>query len=77
MMFLSTRTELEALLLEQNLIKQLKPRYNVLLRDDKTYPYIRLTSEKFPRVYVTRRLRKGEQYYGPYFPGNPPRQLRQ
>ncbi|MBN8733347.1 MAG: excinuclease ABC subunit UvrC [Acidobacteria bacterium] len=62
--------EKEALALENNLIKQYKPRFNVLLRDDKTYPYIRLTSEKFPRVYVTRRLRKGEQYYGPYFPGN-------
>ena len=62
--------EKEALALENNLIKQYKPRFNVLLRDDKTYPYIRLTSEKFPRVYVTRRLRKGDQYYGPYFPGN-------
>ena len=62
--------EKEALALENNLIKQYKPRFNILLRDDKTYPYIRLTSEKFPRVYVTRRLRKGEQYYGPYFPGN-------
>jgi len=62
--------EKEALALENNLIKQYKPRFNVLLRDDKTYPYIRLTNEKFPRVYVTRRLRKGDQYYGPYFPGN-------
>ncbi|HZO55282.1 MAG TPA: excinuclease ABC subunit UvrC [Bryobacteraceae bacterium] len=62
--------EKEALALENNLIKQYKPRFNILLRDDKTYPYIRLTNEKFPRVYVTRRLRKGEQYYGPYFPGN-------
>jgi excinuclease ABC subunit C len=63
--------EKEALALENNLIKQYKPRYNVLLRDDKTYPYIRLTAERFPRVYVTRRLRKdGSSYYGPYFPGN-------
>ncbi|HYP08501.1 MAG TPA: excinuclease ABC subunit UvrC [Bryobacteraceae bacterium] len=61
----------EALALENNLIKQYKPRYNVLLRDDKTYPYIKVTGEKFPRVYVTRRLRKdGGSYYGPYFPGN-------
>jgi excinuclease ABC subunit C len=63
--------EKEALALENNLIKQWKPRFNILLRDDKTYPYIKLTSEKYPRVYVTRRLRKdGSSYYGPYFPGN-------
>ncbi len=61
----------EALALENNLIKQWKPRFNILLRDDKTYPYIKLTAEKYPRVYVTRRLRKdGASYYGPYFPGN-------
>jgi excinuclease ABC subunit C len=62
----------EALALENNLIKQKKPRFNILLRDDKTYPYIKLTlAERFPRVYVTRRLRKdGSVYYGPYFPGN-------
>ncbi len=62
--------EKEALALENNLIKQKKPRYNILLRDDKTYPYIRLTmGERYPRVYVTRRLRKdGSLYYGPYFP---------
>jgi excinuclease ABC subunit C len=61
----------EALALENNLIKQWKPRFNILLRDDKTYPYIKLTIEKYPRVYVTRRLRKdGSNYYGPYFPAN-------
>ena len=63
--------EKEALALENNLIKQWQPRFNILLRDDKTYPYIKLTAEKYPRVYVTRRLRKdGSTYYGPYFPGN-------
>jgi len=63
--------EKEALALENNLIKQWKPRFNILLRDDKTYPYIKLTSERYPRVYVTRRLRKdGSSYFGPYFPGN-------
>jgi excinuclease ABC subunit C len=63
--------EKEALALENNLIKQYKPRFNVLLRDDKTYPYVKLTSERFPRVYVTRRLFKdGATYYGPYFPAN-------
>src|SRR5579863_8515265 len=61
----------EALALENNLIKQWKPRFNILLRDDKTYPYIKLTGEKYPRVYVTRRLKKdGSTYFGPYFPGN-------
>ena len=61
----------EALALENNLIKQWKPRFNILLRDDKTYPYIKLTNEKYPRVYVTRRLRKdGSTYYGPFFPAN-------
>ena len=63
--------EKEALALENNLIKQYKPRFNVLLRDDKTYPYIKLTKEKHAKVFVTRRLRKdGSTYYGPYFPGN-------
>ena len=60
----------EALALENHLIKQKQPRFNILLRDDKTYPYVKLTlGERFPRVYVTRRLRKdGSSYYGPYFP---------
>jgi len=64
--------EKESLALENNLIKQFKPRYNILLRDDKSYPYIKLTlTERYPRVYVTRRLKKdGSHYYGPYFPAN-------
>ena len=63
--------EKEALALENNLIKQYKPRFNILLRDDKTYPYVKLTNERYPRVYVTRRLRKdGATYYGPFFPAN-------
>ncbi|RRA49704.1 excinuclease ABC subunit UvrC [Acidipila sp. EB88] len=62
----------EALALENNLIKQRKPRFNILLRDDKTYPYVKLTmGDRHPKVFVTRRLRKdGGAYYGPYFPGN-------
>jgi excinuclease ABC subunit C len=69
--YIHVDNEKEALALENNLIKQWKPRYNILLRDDKTYPYIKLTAEKYPRVYVTRRLRKdGSSYFGPYFPGN-------
>jgi excinuclease ABC subunit C len=69
--FIQVDNNKEALALENNLIKQWKPRFNILLRDDKTYPYIKLTAERFPRVYVTRRLKKdGSTYYGPYFPGN-------
>ena len=64
--------EKEALALENNLIKRHMPKFNVLLRDDKTYPYIRYTAfEKYPRVYVTRRLNKdGSTYFGPYFPAS-------
>ena len=62
-----TDTEAEALILENNLIKKLKPRYNVNLRDDKTYPYVCITGERFPRVFPTRRIRKdGSKYFGPY-----------
>jgi excinuclease ABC subunit C len=69
--FIQVDNNKEALALENNLIKQWKPRFNILLRDDKTYPYIKLTAERYPRVYVTRRLKKdGSTYYGPYFPGN-------
>ena len=70
--YIVVENEREALALENNLIKQKKPRFNILLRDDKTYPYIKLTlADRFPRVFVTRRLKKdGSEYYGPYFPGN-------
>ncbi len=60
-------SEVEALILEANLIKEHKPRYNVFLRDDKSYPYIRITNEPFPQVFVTRRIVKdGSRYLGPY-----------
>ena len=69
--FIEVDNNKEALALENNLIKQYKPRFNILLRDDKTYPYVKLTNEKYPRVFVTRRILKdGAGYYGPYFPGN-------
>ncbi len=69
--------EREALALEHNLIKQYRPKFNVVLRDDKTYPYIKFTaSEKYPRVYFTRRIRKdGSLYFGPYFPASLARRI--
>ncbi len=70
--YITVDNEREALALENNLIKQRKPRFNILLRDDKTYPYIKLTmNDRHPKVFVTRKLRKdGGAYFGPYFPGN-------
>lgn len=60
-------SESDALLLENNLIKQYKPRYNILLKDSKTYPWICVTDEDYPRVFLTRRLtRNGARYFGPY-----------
>ena len=60
-------TETDALLLENNLIKKYRPRYNVLLKDDKSYPWICIKKERFPRVFQTRRLIKdGSEYFGPY-----------
>ena len=61
-----TGSEVEALILEANLIKRLKPRYNVVLKDDKSYPYIVITNEPFPRVLVTRKKIPGGKYFGPY-----------
>lgn len=62
-----TSSEVEALILENNLIKELKPRYNVSLKDDKSYPYVVITNERFPRIFLTRQVRRdGSQYFGPY-----------
>jgi len=70
--YILVENEHEALALENNLIKQRKPRFNILLRDDKTYPYVKLTlRDRYPKIFVTRRLKKdGSAYFGPYFPGN-------
>ncbi len=70
--YIQVANEGEALALENNLIKQRKPRFNILLRDDKTYPYVKLTmGDRHPKVFVTRKLRRdGGLYFGPYFPGN-------
>jgi len=70
--FIVTDTEVEALVLESNLIKRHKPRYNVLLKDDKQYPHLKLTvGEPFPRVMITRRVqRDGALYFGPYLPAS-------
>ena len=77
--FVTTNNELEAILLENNLIKSHQPRYNILLRDDKTYPYLKVTlSEDYPRVVFTRRLdrKKGDVFYGPFFAGTARRLLK-
>ena len=66
--YIVTATEMEALILECNLIKEYHPKYNISLRDDKSYPYVKVTlAEPYPRVYVTRRvLNDGSRYFGPY-----------
>lgn len=65
--YVVVKTEWDALLLENNLIKKYKPRYNILLKDDKTYPSICITGETFPRIFKTRNIIKnGSEYYGPY-----------
>jgi len=77
--FVTTNNELEAILLENNLIKSNQPRYNILLRDDKSYPYIKVTmSDDYPRVVFTRRLdrKKGDLFYGPFFAGTARRLLK-
>ena len=68
--FIVVETEVDALLLENNLIKEHQPRYNVMLKDDKTYPWICIKKEPFPRVFPTRNVIKdGSEYYGPYASG--------
>lgn len=65
--FIVVDNEMEALLLENNMIKQYKPRYNIMLKDDKTYPWICVKNERFPRVYLTRKkVNDGSIYFGPY-----------
>ena len=68
--YIITPTEIDALALENNLIKKYKPKYNILLKDDKTYPYIKVsTKEEFPRVFVTRKIQKDGKYFGPFMGG--------
>ena len=68
--YIITQTEIDALALENNLIKKYKPKYNILLKDDKTYPYIKVhTKEEFPRVSVTRKIKKDGKYFGPFMGG--------
>ncbi|MBX7152427.1 excinuclease ABC subunit UvrC [bacterium] len=64
---IQTDSEMEALILESNLVKEYRPRYNIELKDDKSYPYIKVTDELFPRIYVTReKERSGGKFFGPY-----------
>ena len=65
--YIVTSTEIDALILEMNLIKQYDPKYNVMLKDDKSYPYLKITNERHPQLQITRKLRKdGGKYFGPY-----------
>ena len=65
--YMVTSSEIEALILEMNLIKKYDPKYNVMLKDDKSYPYLKITSERHPRLIVTRQLKKDKgKYFGPY-----------
>ena len=68
--YIITKSEIDALALENNLIKKYKPKYNILLKDDKTYPYVRVTvSERYPAFSLSRKLQKGSKYFGPYMGG--------
>src|SRR3989475_8088916 len=68
--YIVTDNELEAMMLEANLVRKHRPRYNIILRDDKHYPFLKLTTnEEFPRLVVARRVQKdGAAYYGPFYP---------
>ncbi|MER3631789.1 MAG: excinuclease ABC subunit C, partial [Blastocatellia bacterium] len=69
--FIVVDNEVEALVLESNLIKKHKPRFNVMLKDDKQYPHLKMTNEPFPRVVITRRVvRDGSLYFGPMLPAS-------
>ena len=68
--YIITKTEIDALALENNLIKKYKPKYNILLKDDKTYPYIKVhTKEEYPRITITRKIKKDGKYFGPFMGG--------
>ena len=65
--YIITSSEIEALILEMNLIKQYDPKYNVMLKDDKSYPYLKITNERHPRLLITREVKKDKgKYFGPY-----------
>lgn len=65
--YIVTSSEIEALILEMNLIKKYDPKYNVLLKDDKSYPYLKITNERHPRLIITRKVKKDKgKYFGPY-----------
>src|SRR5699024_12879773 len=65
--YIVTSSEIDALILEMNLIKKYDPKYNVMLKDDKCYPYIKITYERHPQLVISRKLKKyGGKYYGPY-----------
>src|SRR5690625_3489981 len=64
--YIVTNTEVEALILELNLIKKYDPKYNVMLKDDKSYPYLKITNERHPRLLITRKIKKDKaKYFGP------------
>src|SRR5262249_56565877 len=74
--YIVTDNQVEALILESTLVKKNQPRYNVNLKDDKSFPYLKLTvNEPFPRIFITRRIRRdGALYYGPFLPASYARQ---